>query len=778
MKSKSLIEAEKYRKAFETLAKAERLAEKAKSPDLMCNALLQKGEVLDATQAPDEALKAYEKALEISSDLFLNDPQDSTSQKYLYNSIALAGTVLTKVGSVSEAKASYERTNKYFDGIFEAYEKLLTKQPENPEYFSNCLKTLGNSIGYFLNFGYSEKQFPFIISALSIFQKLLDIQPKNLELYQRLDIHVKEFGKYLLNHGLFEDAKNIYEQLQEIYRTLLEKDPGNGFARHYLAFSYCNFGDLYLRQGKLDKIDEIFPQAFSIVENNLSKDPENTEFIVNRAEIYEEFGMRFSEVRAFEKANRYYEKALENFEMLIGKRPNDPDYQNTISNAFNDLGELFGRINHIENAKKCYLRKIEIKEYLLKKDSEAEGLRIGISNTFMQIGDLYKKTGETETAKQYYEKAIEGYESLLAEDPEETEFELSVAYSLNSLGDLYVNVGSEDVEPTDEELETAREYYKKALKINEKAFGLYPDDNDCRDDFILTLDNLGDSFAVQDRYEDAIPFYRRIIEIKEQVVRDKPENWMNIKTLGNYLDKLGAFYGEIGDTEMEAEQYSKTAELHSILLHDENLPLSVRQMLAIDVQFRGIEFLNSRKLDSAKEALDLALAFFESLYEKDPEAPENYPFICEALHQSGKLQEALRNFEEAAVIFDSLLPVVEKLLKSDPEKPEFRENAGITYTNAGEVYSHIGDYEKSNQAFENALTINEALLAEEPDNPIYQIYKVETLEKYAGLLFKLGRNEEAKEFTAKAEEMNRILAEECEEKVEDLEECGEKVEDL
>lgn len=96
----------------------------------------------------------------------------------------------------------------------------------------------------------------------------------------------------------------------------------------------------------------------------------------------------------------------------------------------------------------------------------------------------------------------------------------------------------------------------------------------------------------------------------------------------------------------------------------------MKQILATDVQFHGIDLLNSRKFDSAKEALGITLEFFESQYEKDPEDPENYPFICKALYQSGRLQQALNHFDEAAKIFDSLLPAVENCSNQIPKIPK------------------------------------------------------------------------------------------------------------
>ena len=66
----SLVEKGKYEKALEKLNKAEKLAEKAKSPDLLCRVLLHKGEILDSMDNPYEALLLYEKALETSLRFF------------------------------------------------------------------------------------------------------------------------------------------------------------------------------------------------------------------------------------------------------------------------------------------------------------------------------------------------------------------------------------------------------------------------------------------------------------------------------------------------------------------------------------------------------------------------------------------------------------------------------------------------------------------------------------------------------------------------------------
>ena len=81
---------------------------------------------------------------------------------------------------------------------------------------------------------------------------------------------------------------------------------------------------------------------------------------------------------------------------------------------------------------------------------------------------------------------------------------------------------SED-ETEDAEFEIAG-ILRKSPQTKRKEFGRYPDDSTCQDELVRTLGKIGDSFAAQERYIDAVPYYRRIIEIKEQAVRDNPSN--------------------------------------------------------------------------------------------------------------------------------------------------------------------------------------------------------------------------------------------------------------
>lgn len=56
----------KTKKAFESLAKAEKLSEKAKRPDYVCSILMLKGRAMLAEQRKDEALEEFQKLMELA----------------------------------------------------------------------------------------------------------------------------------------------------------------------------------------------------------------------------------------------------------------------------------------------------------------------------------------------------------------------------------------------------------------------------------------------------------------------------------------------------------------------------------------------------------------------------------------------------------------------------------------------------------------------------------------------------------------------------------------
>lgn len=738
----TLIEKGDYTQALEKADKAQKLAEKVKVPDLIHWALMAKGEALDAACKLEEAVGTYEKALDLSSDLFSKDTGNIRNQEILYDTIGKLGKTLDELGNVTKAKQVCKKAGEHFEMAVGAYERLLANNPENSEYLSNYLKTMGNVWACYMVAEDLEKQIPLVPGIVQTYGKVIESDPEDPENYLRLDNIVKQFGEACLEEGLFEEAKKVYEQVHSIYKNIHEKYPENLLALNFLLFSYDYFGKLYTETDDVGKVEGYYSQALELVEEQLRKDPENLSVILNRGKIYQDVGNFYSEVGEPEKAKLYYEKALVNYEELIGKRPEDPEYRTHLARAFNVLAGGFRDISSVEKAKECYLHEIGIYESLIESEIDEIDNELSIAETFNQIANLYAEAADKESAKEYYEKEMEIYERLFSEFPEETDYELYVAETLNQLGDLYFE--KEEI--------PARQYYEKALVITEKAVEQAPEDFLSLSDHIQTLKNLAELNKIHKHYEAAIPFQQRVLELQLDIQRRFPRDWMHIRNLGNAFSELGLLFEKVGDIKQAEQFHSKAVETFSKIIFDGEDP-STRRRLAAEIRLRGYVYLRSKIYISAKPYLELARKYYESACEQEPNDLRSLDGLFSVLYETGLMHYGMENFEEAIETYRTAFLVLNRLTEVYPKefKPQVKDVK--LYIGLGMSYSALNEFEKSREAFEKALATNAELLDKEPENAFYIEDKAIILEEYANLLLKTGRTAEAELYKAESAEL-------------------------
>lgn len=746
---KIVSQAEKgqYKKALETIEKAEKLSEKANRPELLCQTLMFKGKALLALNRQEEALVEFQGMMELAIPLFLDDPEDTDSQYFVYNSIGFTVKTLEEIEDISKTQEFLSRNEKYFGKTFDAFEKLIAKEPDNFEYIVNYLKTLENVRGYYMRAQQFEKQVPVMGRIVKYYGKIFEIRSKKEELFNKLDKLIGEFKTYCFVFWKPEEAKEIFSQAEEVYRKVLEKEPMNRLAFRGLISLYEEFGDLYSRVGDIEKTEETYLKAFEALDEKIRKQPGDISTLRKQSEILQTLSRFFSQKNETEKAGQYAEKALEILKELPGKKPEDLDYQSDISDDFTELGELFGEIGDIEHAKECRMQEIDIYRNIHEKDPENLVSVANIAATFDQIGHLHANRGEIKPAKQYYERGIETYEKLLESDPENLEYEIGIANSLNYIGELYASL----------EPETASHYFEKALAINEKAVKLYPESTDYMKELIYTLKNIVTLNIEQKQYESAIQAHERITELHLEMIRKNPGDSAYEKDLGNARSGFGLLLERAEKPELAKQQYSKAAEAFRQILQNEEEESLAKDLLAMNLRMQITLLTHAKKHNLAKEYLDLVRDYYEKLYENDPENPKNWKDFSDIRLLEGILQESMKNYGIAIERYESIFPILTKHLGPDTEKLEYQAKVNIVYLQLGIVYFSANELEKSKEAFEKALSINAKLIEKDPESPVYVRDAIVTFEEYAKLLKKLDRNEEAEEYIAKAEKLNTNL---------------------
>ena len=217
----------KTKKAFENLAKAEKLSEKAKRPDYLCSILMLKGRALLAEQRNEEALEEFQRLMEFAVSLFLDAPGEPVHQYFVYNSFGFTVKALSEIDSMSKMEEYFYRNKKYFDKIFATYEKLIARVPDNPEYIQNYLKVLENVRTYHLRAQKLEAEPKLVEKIVQNYGKLFELVSGNLELFNNLQTLTEQFKNYCLLFRNFEDANRVFGQIEEIYTRILKKEPNN-----------------------------------------------------------------------------------------------------------------------------------------------------------------------------------------------------------------------------------------------------------------------------------------------------------------------------------------------------------------------------------------------------------------------------------------------------------------------------------------------------------------------------------------------------------------------
>jgi tetratricopeptide (TPR) repeat protein len=738
----SLIEKGDYTQAFEKAEKAQKLAEKAKVPHLIGWALMAKGEALGAACRLEEALETYQRALGFSSDLFFEDTADIRHQELLYNTIGKIGKILEEIGSITTAEQVCKKAEKYFVKALIEYERLLANNPDNSEHLFNYVKTMENVWACYVVAEDLEKQIHLVPGIVQAYGKIIESDPEDPENFILFDNIVKKVGEACLEDGRFEEAKQVYEQVHAVYKNIHEKNPENMLALNFLLFSYDYFGKLYAEMEEMDKVEGYYSQALELAEKQLLKNPEDLSIIMNRGKIYQDLGTLFSEVGKLEKAKLYYEKALVNLEGLIEKSFEDPDYRYHLARAFNGLAGAFRDISSVEEAKQCYLHEIEIYESLIGAEVDEIDNKLSIAETFNQIANLYSEVLDAESSKAYYEKEIEIYERLFSEFPEETDYELYIAEALNQLGDLYFEM---------EEI-TARQYYEKALAIAEKTGEQAPKEYLSLSDLIQTLKNLADLNKVHKHYEAAIPFQQRVLKLQLDILEKFPGNWMHMRDVGNTFSELGLLFEKVGDLKQADMFHSKAVETFSEGIFGGE-DAATRRRLVTEIQLRGYAYLSSKRYVSAKPYLELSHRYYESACEQEPNDLHALEGLFSVLYDTGLLHYGMDNFEEAIESYENAFLVLDRLIEVSPEKSEQQTKTQKLYVGLGMSYSALNKYEKSKEVFEKALAMNAQLLEKEPKNIYYLEDRALTLEEYANLLLKTGRDAEAEVYKTESAEI-------------------------
>lgn len=470
----------------------------------------------------DEALKSYEKALDINvrSELYDYFYDCLKALKSLYDLCkklgknndalyALKNSIEKDVSApfmiIPDDDKDFKGSETYND-IIEAYNDII----DDSWYY--CLSNACRE-------------------GLADFYKRYGEYDKAIELYNQISIeNYKNIAKTYIKAKNYKKAINAYKMLIKMY-------PND--ALNY----YIDIASTYKNAENYNEAIDYYNKAIEI-------DSGNSDYYINAAEIYKK-------LENYEEAINYYNKAIEIL--------NEP------CQYHEKLAECYERLGKYNNAIEAY------KEYFKIANDEPfiyTYIRDSKLDTLKKIASLYEKLNDIESKNLYYEKAIQKCRELIKK------YKRDKKEYLKETADIYIKIGNKEkafeiyndlIKEYDKEIsknkndykllkiqadlylkiddkESALETYNKAIEVCLKKIKSFEnkkissaDNDDYKNkisSYMEDLSYLAWFYQKVLKPESSIPIYEKLIKIYEENITDNEDSTFYLKSIAELYIRL------------------------------------------------------------------------------------------------------------------------------------------------------------------------------------------------------------------------------------------------
>ncbi|MEW6495302.1 MAG: tetratricopeptide repeat protein [Cyanobacteriota bacterium] len=291
-----------------------------------------------------EALKTYQKVLEIRSNL--NDK------------VGIAETL----DNIGEAYTGLSEYDKAMDALQQAL--TIRKELNNQAGVGETL----NNIGY-------------VYRLLGEYSKALELHQQTLGIAKKIDNRAVE-GESLHNIAAVYAAQGEYEQALEVYKQALviRQEVGD---RRDEGRTLNNIGGVYYSIGEYNQALDYYQQALAI------RRTLNDQAGIGR--ILSNIGLVYRQLGQYPKALEFYQQALPILEE-IGD-------QASLGGTLNGMGVIYENLGQYDKALTVYQQSLDIAKKI--------GDQAGIGNTLDNIGGIYYGKGRYPQALSSYQQALE-----------------------------------------------------------------------------------------------------------------------------------------------------------------------------------------------------------------------------------------------------------------------------------------------------------------------------------------------------------------------------------
>jgi tetratricopeptide (TPR) repeat protein len=542
---------------------------------------------------PDEAIRSYESALEITPEnvfpwsnlgnLYFKSDLNEKAMGAFQKAVDLdakdaiswngLGDVYTKLGKMDEAIAAFQKAIELapnFAHPWNGLGNIYAGQGQTDTAINAYQKTIelnGNIINPWICLGNIFKKQNRIGDALSAFQKAIEIDPRNARIWNEM--------------GSLHFINGDHVHAMDAYKKAMEFDPGFGMA-------YCNLAFTYTHQGRYSEAIPMYQRSIELLDGDDDK-----------ALSWNRLGTAYKHLNEHDKTVEAYKMAEKYQPEGVSQSDPAPDLQ---ADARINVDPVLQPI---------------LEQSTVITESAVEISQASQSEEQVSSGEEWLKNGSKQPAvmMEIPKQEVERQSVKISRQSVKIEERPGNAHIQNEIGNAYFNSGAFD---------QAIIAYNKAIELDS--------------DFGKPYSNLALTYASQGRYAEAIPLFKQSIEL--------PGSEEEIAISWN---RLGDAYRRLGDSSSAIAAYQKADQLDPTCGESDSVLGEILEQLEsmnpVDWNELGIVCSNTGAYDQAILALQKAI-------ELDPEMGWPYSNLALAFTHQGKYTEAIPLYMKSIEMFD------------------------------------------------------------------------------------------------------------------------------
>lgn len=469
-----------------------------------------------AEKEPARAIEAYGNAVALRRKL-VQGPAQSDVENELAGSLNTLGQQLAQHGRLTEAIAAYEESL--------TIRRRLVYEDGDASIAVHLAGVLWHLAEAFVEQNELHRAVDTYSEAAEIYRHLFHNFQKN-EIATDFDNLLGKLNLILLTQGRNDEALVVCKECIALQRHLQEGQDTD-WGQERLAVSLQLLGKLLTSQDPPGEALTAFEESASIFRRLVAVRPEG-HLIERLSSVLVCCGNIFREQRRFDAATATLSEAVAALRPLLIEG-SEPDLMSQFAGSLCELGMTLTLQQRLSEAEAAIAESIAI---LRRQVQNGVPAAHGLAHALGRLGNVLARRQKVDAACQAYDEAEAICHRLLEDAGQTSELERS-AIERTLASDLH-NVGL--VLCQQQHLRKAEERFRESLAIWR---GLAEESDSAADfDQIATvLNGLGNAFADQERWDDALQAHEEAILIWQRLVRDGGDRYL--EGLPRALNNLG-----------------------------------------------------------------------------------------------------------------------------------------------------------------------------------------------------------------------------------------------